>query len=350
VVAVSDDNSSNDDAHEILVVDADTTVQQGLVGLLKKSNLIVTTTADPERGRDQLINKFYAAALVDVDTPKPDGGLEFLAFARASSPQTAIILMSARKSFDLAVAAFRGGATDIVLKHPDHVGYLRDQVLKATREMRVENENKAVLEEVSEMHESFLSRMRDLSRQKQDLEEQLLGREDTAVRNEAMRVVLVDEDRTAAQQFSSLISPENGWELHVAVGGGEALDLAAQVRPHLVLVKENLPDLPGSMVVKSLKQTVPDAVTLLFTPPSSSHPGELKLVEGSRLMLLVPQFTSTADFSGPLSEIREGIKKKVKERRYLQSFRQGNMEFLRKYTYLKRRLEKVLNVRRDAGR
>lgn len=71
---MSDDNNSDDDAHEILVVDADVTVQKGLVGLLKKNNLVVTTTADPARGRDQLINKFYAVALVDVDTPVPEGG------------------------------------------------------------------------------------------------------------------------------------------------------------------------------------------------------------------------------------------------------------------------------------
>jgi len=345
---VSEDNFPSEDAHEILVVDADAAVQKGLVGLLKKSNLIVTTTADPARGRDQLVNKFYAVALVDVDTPQPEGGLEFLAFARASSPQTAIILMSNRKSFDLAVAAFRGGATDIVLKHPDHVGYLRDRVLRATQEISTEADRRAILEEVAEIHESFLSRMRDLARQKQDLEEQLIGREETASgANEAMRVVLVDEDRAGASHFAALISPENGWELHGAGGGGEALDLVAQVRPHLVLVKETLPDLPASMVVKSLKQSVPDAVILLYAPPiSAAQPGEVKLVEGSRMMMLVPHFVTPSDFAGPLAEIREGIKKKLRERKYLQSFRQSNFELLRRYGYIKRRIDKALTARK----
>lgn len=339
---MSDDNISDDDAHEILVVDGDATVQKGLVGLLKKNNLVVTTTADPARGRDQLINKFYAVALVDVDTPVPEGGLELLAFARANSPQTAVIMMSARKSFDLAVAAFRGGAADIVLKHPDHVGYLRDRVLKATREIETEADRRLILEEVEEIHESFLTRMRDLARQKQDLEEQLLGRDEVASgATEQMRVVLVDEDPAGSERFASLISPENGWELHVAGGGGEALDLVAQVRPHLILVKESLPDLPASMVVKSLKQSVPEAVILLYAPPTH-QPGEVKLVEGSRMMLLVPRFSSVDDFAGPLAEIREGIKKKVRERKYLQSFRQSNSELLRRYGFLRKRIDKVL--------
>jgi hypothetical protein len=33
--------------------------------------MIVTGTHDPIRARDQLLNKFYAVALVDADTPTP---------------------------------------------------------------------------------------------------------------------------------------------------------------------------------------------------------------------------------------------------------------------------------------
>ena len=59
---------------EVLVVDADDQVVKGLDRLLTRVGLIVTGTHDPVRARDQLLNKFFAVALVDADTPTPGGG------------------------------------------------------------------------------------------------------------------------------------------------------------------------------------------------------------------------------------------------------------------------------------
>ena len=56
---------------EVLVVDADEQVVKGLDRLLTRVGLVVTGTPDPVRARDQLLNKFYAVALVDADTPTP---------------------------------------------------------------------------------------------------------------------------------------------------------------------------------------------------------------------------------------------------------------------------------------
>ena len=81
---------------EILVVDADDQVIKGLDRLLTRVGLIVTGTHDPVRARDQLLNKFYAVALVDADTPTPGGGIELLQFARDKSPVTSVVIMTAR--------------------------------------------------------------------------------------------------------------------------------------------------------------------------------------------------------------------------------------------------------------
>ena len=92
---------------EILVVDADDQVVKGLDRLLTRVGMIVTGTHDPVRARDQLLNKFYAVALVDADTPTPGGGIELLQFARDKSPLTSVGIMTARKSYETAVKAFR---------------------------------------------------------------------------------------------------------------------------------------------------------------------------------------------------------------------------------------------------
>ena len=85
-----------------MVVDADDQVVKGLDRLLTRVGLIVTGTHDPVRARDQLLNKFFAVALVDADTPTPGGGIELLQFARDKSPLTSVVVMTARKSYETA--------------------------------------------------------------------------------------------------------------------------------------------------------------------------------------------------------------------------------------------------------
>src|SRR5262245_18221601 len=101
--------------------------------LLARLGLVVTVTADPVRARDIIVNKFVAMALVEVDTPTQGDGLEFLKFAREKSPLTSIIVMTARKSFDIGVAGFRGGAADVIVKEPGTVPYLKERVVAAAQ-------------------------------------------------------------------------------------------------------------------------------------------------------------------------------------------------------------------------
>jgi DNA-binding NtrC family response regulator len=332
---------------EILVVDGDEQVVKGLDRLLTRVGLVVTGTPDPVRARDQLLNKFYAVALVDADTPTPGAGIELLQFARDKAPLTSVIVMSARKSYETAVKAFRAGAVDVVLKEPDVVPYLRERVIEAATELQSTSERNTLMEEISETHEEFLRRMRDMAKEVVDQEDRLLGRESGDAADEGgegMNVVLVDDDPSALAKLEGVLSAPNGWHFRVAVTGGEALDFVTQMRPQIVLVKEQLPDLPGSMVVKTVRAGAPDTITLLYNP--SSRPGgsgEVKMVDASRVMTLVSNYTDAEQLVAPLNEIREGLRQKTKERRYLQAFRQRNYEFLQRYASLKQRIKTELD-------
>jgi two-component system, OmpR family, response regulator len=339
-------DASSAAGQEILVVDADEQVIKGLDRLLTRVGLVVTGTTDPVRARDQLLNKFYAVALVDADTPTPGGGIELLQFARDKSPLTSIVIMSARKSYETAVKAFRAGAVDVVLKEPDVVPYLRERVLEAANELQVTSERNTLMEEISETHEEFLRRMRDMAKEVVDIEDRLLGRAtgDADDGGDGMNVVLVDDDPSALSKLESVLQTANGWHFRVAVTGGEALDFVTQMRPQIVLVKEQLPDLPGSMVVKTIKAGVPDAVTLLYNPPTRPGAvGEVKMVDANRSMSLISNYTDPEQLVAPLNEIREGLRQKTKERRYLQAFRQRNYEFLQRYASLKQRIKAALD-------
>jgi len=337
---------------EVLVVDGDDQVVKGLDRLLTRVGLIVTGTADPVRARDQILNKFFAVALLDVDTPAPGGGLELLQFARDKSPLTSVIIMSSRRSFETAVKAFRGGAVDVVLKDPEVVPYLRERVVEAATELKSTSERNTLLEEVSEAHEEFMRKMRELSKHVVDLEDRLTGRSQTgerAVSPEAAQtdVVIVDDDPEALPRLERVLPAKDGWRFMAALTGGEALDMVTQQRPHVVLVKETLPDLPGSMVLKTVKSAAPDAVTLLYSPPArpgdSKGGGDVRMIDGTRIMTLVSSYNDPKQLVGPLGEIREALVQKARERRYLQAFRQRNFEFLQRYNSLKQRVAAQLD-------
>jgi DNA-binding NtrC family response regulator len=337
---------------EILVVDGDEQVVKGLDRLLTRVGLTVTGTADPTRARDQILNKYFAVALLDVDTPTPGGGIELLQFARDKAPLMSVIMMTNRRSFDTAVKSFRSGAYDVVLKDPEVVPYLRERVVDAATALRSSTEQTALLEDVAEAHEDFLNKMREMSRQVTDLEDRITGRAKTGERpvlggGDVTDVVVVDDDPEAVPRLERVLTEKDGWRFFAALTGGEALDHVTQQRPHVVIVKEHLPDLPGSMVVKTVKSGAPDAITLLYSPPEGRGVlGFVKLMEGSRIINLVPSYSAPEQLVSAMNEVREALQQKAKERRYLQGFRQRNFEFLQRYNNLKQRVAAQLQKKK----
>jgi DNA-binding response OmpR family regulator len=330
---------------EVLVVDKDTAIAAGMPAALGRLGMVVTVTADAVRARDLCLNKFFTAALLDIDTPTPGAGIELLRFMREKSPLTSVIVMTGRKSFDVAVTGFRNGAADVIVKEPDSVGYLRERMTAISAELQATSERTTLLEDVGEIHEEFLRQMRELSRQRLNLEDRLLGREsvEAGSPNQACSVLVVDDDGEAAGRFATALPRQKGWTIAQAHSGGEALDLVTRVHPHIALIKEMLPDLPGRVVVGSVKAAAPDAVTLLYDSPfKAGQPGFLRMVDGPRVLELMADLETPAQLAGPMDEVREGIHQKLKERRYLQAFRQANMDFLQRYNQIRQRIRRIL--------
>jgi DNA-binding response OmpR family regulator len=175
------------------------------------------------------------------------------------------------------------------------------------------------------------------------MEDRSLGRSKTGERaadgGDPVDVVVVDDDPEAVARFQRVLTEKDGWRFFSAFTGGEALDHVAQQRPHIVIVKDRLPDLPGTMVVKSVKSSSPDAITLLYTPPArGGETGSVKMLEGSRVINLVPSYSAPEQLVSAMNEIREALQQQAKERRYLQAFRQRNFEFLQRYNSIKQRV------------
>lgn len=330
-------------AHEVLVVDPDPNVRKGLERVLGDTGLVVSKVPDLTRAQDQLSNRFIPVVVCDLDAA-PAAALDFIRFARDKSPMTTVIALTARASFDAVAPAFRAGANDVVTKTADQVAYLRERVVRATAEVSAAVSREQLLADVAEVHEGFLHKMMELARQVTDLEDKLLLRDGASTTTSALgplNLLIVDDDPTLAGELAREFPVERGWRLRYAQSGGEALDGASQSAPHVVLMKDALPDLPSSMVIKTIKANNPDCVMLLFTPPGpgpGDTSGELRMVEASRLVTLVPTYTRSDQVIAALHDVREALRRKAQERRYLLTFRKQHFEFLQKYSLVRQRL------------
>jgi two-component system OmpR family response regulator len=327
---------------EVLVVDPDKKVLFVLEHLLTEAGMTVTAMADPFRARDQVEKRFIPVVLSDLDTPYSGGGVEMVKLAREKSPLTSVILMTGRKTFDAVAPAFRSGATDVVLKTQDAMPYIRDRVVEAARQLRATDAREKLLSEAAEVHEEFLKRMMELSRQVTDLQEKLLVRDGDAPSMvtdlEVTNVLLVDEASALGAVLATELRPDRGWKLRHAQTGGEALDVASQTPPHILVVHENLADLPATMLFKTVKSRTPDVLILTFTPPEEGAHGEVRMVDASKLLTLIPAFSNPEQMVAQIEEVRDALRRKARERRYLQAFRKHHLDFLQQYQALRQRL------------
>jgi DNA-binding NtrC family response regulator len=328
-------------AEDILIMDGDQTVLRGLERVLREAGLAVTALRDPERARDQLTHRFFPVVLVDLDTPRPLGAIELLRFTQQHSPLTAVIVMTPRRSFDAVASAFRAGAVDVVPKTHDALPYLRDRVLSAARSVRTSISRDRLLDEAAEVHELFLKEMMDIARHATELEDKLLRVDGevsvTAVPTIIDLLCIVDGDEIPSRLARDLTA-EKGWRMRVVQTAGEALDAAAQRPPHILVARDPLADLPLTMLIKSVKASSPDLVAIAFRPPGPEGPGEIKMLESSRITLLVPVFTKTEQLVSALHDVREALRRKAQERRYHGMFRMQHAEFLKRYQSWKQKL------------
>ena len=330
---------SQADGQEVLVVDADDKVQRGLSQLFSQQNLSPTVLADPERARELIREKFFAAALVDLDTPQAGAGLELVRFLRKEAPLTNVFVMASRKVFEAAVEAFRAGATDVIVKTPDQVEYLKRRVLEACTVAQSRGDEDRVLGEVQVVHEEFLKRLMDTSRRAAELEERLGGGAQSADSDAQIQLLVVEaiDDPWLGQMLPEKLQ---GNEIRVAGSGGEAIDVATGSRFAIALVRDTLPDLPGSMVVSALKSQSPETITILYSRPGK-RPGKAEVIEGSRSIALLPEFNQVEQLVERIDELKQAYQAKNRERRYLAAFRQQNYELLKRYAELKQKIARV---------
>jgi CheY-like chemotaxis protein len=331
------------DGQEVLVVDGDEKVQRGLAQLLAENGLVPTVVSDAVRARELAREKYFAVALIDLDTPQTNAGLELTRWFKANAPTTTTVVMCSRKVFESSVEAFRAGAADVIVKSPDQVQYLRQRTVEVALGVQKSLADDKLIQEVLGVHEDFLRRLMETSRKTAELEEQLGGGSHPTAADEECALLVVEDDAWLTKQLESALQVRGGYVLVPAANGGEALDRATGRAFQIALVRDALPDLTGSMVVSTLKAQSPDTLTILFSRPSGMRAGKADVIEGSKAISLVPEFSDGKQMIERIDELREAFRRKSRERRYLAAFRQENYELLKRYADLKQRLQRAAN-------
>jgi len=321
--------------HEVLVVDGDDKVHKGLLQLLAPAGLHLTAIVDADKAMDMVSTKFFGVVVLDLDTPFPGGGLKLLEQVHLRSPQSTVIVLTPRKSFEGAVEAFRHGASDVIWKSPDQVEYLKDRVVAAMGQVRARGSRGELLHDVVGILDECLKTMMGSERRAVELEEKAAGRDPERFdADEEVRILCIDSDERLFKALTQKAMA--GFAVTYAQSGGEALDRVTNSRFHIALCGPHVSDLPSEMVIRALKSQAPEMITISYVPN-----GKLEIVETTRRIPIVEKFNAATQLTDRLNELAEAHRVRGRERRYLQSFRESHYDFLRRFAELRQRVEKA---------
>jgi DNA-binding response OmpR family regulator len=319
------------EGEELLVVDSAERDRDGLRTLFDGDGYVCTVTGTMGEARELVQSKFFPVAVVELDFGAINGGLELVRFIREKSRPTKIVLLTARRAFEAAIEALRLGVSDVVPKRPDQVAYLRTAVRLAVDQYRVSNKDSSLLREVRSVLEEVFKIMMTMARRIY----QGSGLNEAA----AMRpmILIIDQDQSFLQEVAKLVAGKD-WEVSIELSGGAGLDKASTFSFEIVAVCEQLTDLPGQMLIKSLQSQPAKPLGLLY---SKGAAGRIDRYEDGRVA------SSDRPFSGP-SHLVEQLERLVEElialrrdRSYLLALRSEYGDFLNRYAELKDRIDSL---------
>jgi two-component system response regulator PilR (NtrC family) len=127
----------------ILVCDDQRSICEMLDISLRKDGHRVETVNGGEAAKKKLSSANYEVLITDIKMPQTDG-IEVLRFARQSSPETSVILITAVEDYEAAVQAVKGGAFDYIHKGPGLLDELKISVSRALETLTLQRQNFAL--------------------------------------------------------------------------------------------------------------------------------------------------------------------------------------------------------------
>jgi two-component system, NtrC family, response regulator PilR len=127
----------------ILVCDDQRSICEMLDISLRKDGHRVEAVNGGDAAMKKLSSANYEVLITDIKMPHIDG-LEVLRFAKQTSPETSVILITAVEDYEAAVQAVKGGAFDYIHKGPGLLDELKLSVGRALATLSLQRENFAL--------------------------------------------------------------------------------------------------------------------------------------------------------------------------------------------------------------
>ncbi|MGH9377991.1 MAG: response regulator [Terriglobia bacterium] len=82
----------------------------------------------------------------------------------------------------------------------------------------------------------------------------------------ALRIIVADDHEVVRRGVKALLETQAGWQvIGEASGGLDAIEKALQLRPDIVVLDVNLPDLDGIEAGRRIRETIPETEVLTLT-------------------------------------------------------------------------------------
>jgi DNA-binding NtrC family response regulator len=319
---------------ELLVVDGTDAHRKVFFDTFEKMGYVCSGASSDIEARERLSSKFFPAAIVDVDLGgKASGGLDLIRFIKERSSQTTIIAVTTRRSFEAAVEAFRLGVADVVIKSGDQIAHLKQVVEAAFTRYHAGGGSSELLNEVRAVLEDAFGTMLDLARHVYD--EVSIA----AMANFKPRILFVESDQGMIQALGGLVQNKS-WEIEAAINGGDGLDKSDRGFD-LVVVRDELPDLRGSMILKNIQARRAETYGLLYSTPGESG-SIVNYTEGRSGEVFRP-FTEPSQLVERIDAVVDLLSIGQRDRSVIQAFRSNHDQFFRRYAELKLRIDRAID-------
>src|SRR5437868_5744384 len=129
---------------KILVVDDERSICELLDIALRREGHKVETVNSGEAAKRKIDSALFDVIVTDIKMPKIDG-IEVLRYAHQSSPDSAVILITAVDDYEKAVEAVKaGGASDYIRKSPGLVDEIKLAINRALEKVALSKQNFAL--------------------------------------------------------------------------------------------------------------------------------------------------------------------------------------------------------------
>lgn len=318
---------------ELLIVDSVDRDREGLRRFFDQKGYVCTGARSVAEARDYVVQKFYPAALIDLDVDTPGAGLELIKFVRERSRETSVILLTSRRAFDAAVAAMRLGVHDVIVKAPDQTEHMRGAVEAAVSRYKARDQG-------GELHRELRAILNESFKVILELSRRVYADLSMAAPPMRPKVLFVDGDGDFLNSLAPLVQKEN-WEILADTSGGAALDRGSRERIDIIVARNELPDLRGSMVIKTLQAERSELLGLLYHRPGPE--GHIDRLERGQVEGSIRPFAGPEHLVAAVKKASGELATKAQERRLIQAFRAEHTDYLRRFAKVKAQIDNLID-------